>query len=56
EGWDDPRMPTISGIRRRGYTPAAIRVFCERIGVTKGNTNIDYSVLENTLREDLDNK
>lgn len=54
DGWDDPRMPTISGIRRRGYTPAAVRDFCERIGVTKGDTRIDISVLENSLREDLD--
>lgn len=53
-GWDDPRMPTLSGIRRRGYTAAAIRDFCERIGVTKNDTRIDMSVLENSLREDLD--
>jgi glutaminyl-tRNA synthetase len=52
-GWDDPRMPTISGIRRRGYTPAAIREFCERIGVTRNNSRTDMSVLENTLRDDL---
>ena len=55
-GWDDPRMPTISGLRRRGYTPESIVDFCERIGVTKSYTNIDMSVLENSLREDLDNK
>ena len=53
-GWDDPRMPTISGIRRRGYTPAAVRDFCERIGITKSDTRIDIGVLENCLREDLD--
>ncbi|MBT7950100.1 MAG: glutamine--tRNA ligase/YqeY domain fusion protein [Gammaproteobacteria bacterium] len=53
-GWDDPRMLTIAGIRRRGYTPAAIRDFCDRIGVTKSDTRIDMSVLENSLREDLD--
>jgi glutaminyl-tRNA synthetase len=52
--WDDPRMPTITGMRRRGYTPAAIRDFCDRIGVTKSDTRIDISVLENSLREDLD--
>ena len=55
-GWDDPRMPTISGLRRRGYTPESIVDFCERIGVTKSYTNIDMSVLENSLREDLDSK
>jgi len=54
EGWDDPRMLTIAGMRRRGYTPAAIRDFCERIGVTKNDTIIDMSVLENCVREDLD--
>lgn len=53
-GWDDPRMPTISGIRRRGYTPASIRDFCDRIGITKSDTRIDMAVLENCLREDLD--
>jgi glutaminyl-tRNA synthetase len=53
-GWDDPRMPTIRGIRRRGYTPAAIRDFCERIGVTRNDTRIDMAVLENSLREHLD--
>ena len=53
-GWDDPRLPTIVGMRRRGYTPAAIRDFCERIGVTKNDTVIDMSVLENCVREDLD--
>ena len=53
-GWDDPRMPTIVGIRRRGYTPESIRDFCDRIGVTKNDTVIDVSVLENSVREDLD--
>jgi glutaminyl-tRNA synthetase len=53
-GWDDPRMPTITGMRRRGYTPAAIRDFCERIGLTKNDTVIDMTVLENCVREDLD--
>ena len=52
-GWDDPRMPTISGLRRRGYTPAAIRDFCERIGVARMNSIVDMVVLENTLREEL---
>ena len=54
DGWDDPRMPTISGMRRRGYTAAAIRDFCERIGITKKDAQIDVGVLENCLREDLD--
>jgi glutaminyl-tRNA synthetase len=52
-GWDDPRMPTISGMRRRGYTPAAIRNFCEKIGVTKFNSLTDVALLEHCLREDL---
>ncbi|MEQ1637474.1 MAG: glutamine--tRNA ligase/YqeY domain fusion protein [Methylococcales bacterium] len=52
-GWDDPRMPTIAGLRRAGYTPAAIRDFCERIGVTKKDAWIEMSVLENCIREDL---
>ncbi len=55
-GWDDPRMPTLSGLRRRGYTPAAIRAFCERIGVGKSESTIDLSVLEETLRDDLNPK
>ncbi len=55
-GWDDPRMPTIVGLRRRGYTPESIRLFCERIGVTKDYSWIDYSTLESCLREDLENK
>ena len=53
-GWDDPRLPTIIGMRRRGYTPRAIRDFCERIGITKSDTLIDMSVLENCARADLD--
>jgi len=56
EGWDDPRMPTIVGMRRRGYTPEAIQLMCERTGVTKSDGWIDYSVLEGALREDLDEK
>jgi len=52
-GWSDPRLPTLSGMRRRGYTPAAIRDFCSRIGVTKKDNIIEMSVLENSLREDL---
>ena len=53
-GWDDPRMPTIAGMRRRGFTPASIRDFCERIGVTKQDNRIELSLLENSVREDLD--
>ena len=52
-GWDDPRMPTISGLRRRGFTPEAIRDFCERIGVAKSNSTVDYELLEHCVREDL---
>jgi len=55
-GWDDPRMPTIVGLRRRGYTPESIRLFAERIGVTKADSWIDYSTLEGALRDDLDPK
>ncbi|WP_180683940.1 glutamine--tRNA ligase/YqeY domain fusion protein [Tepidicella baoligensis] len=55
-GWDDPRMPTIVGLRRRGYTPEAIQLFAERIGVTKSESWIDYSTLEGCLREDLEHK
>ena len=55
-GWDDPRMPTIVGLRRRGYTPEAIQLFAERIGVSKDYSWIDYGVLEGCLREDLENK
>jgi glutaminyl-tRNA synthetase len=54
EGWDDPRMPTLAGLRRRGYTPEAIRVFCDRIRVAKADSLVDMELLENTLREDLD--
>ncbi len=52
-GWDDPRMPTISGLRRRGYTPAAIRDFCSRIGVAKANSEVETALLEHCVREDL---
>ena len=53
DGWDDPRMPTISGLRRRGFTPNSIKDFCRRIGVTKKNSFIEMGVLENTIREEL---
>lgn len=53
DGWDDPRMPTIAGIRRRGYTPEAVRNFCEAIGVAKANSTVDISLLEHCVREDL---
>jgi glutaminyl-tRNA synthetase len=53
EGWDDPRMPTISGLRRRGYTAASIREFCRRIGVTKQDNNVEMAALEACIREDL---
>ncbi len=56
EGWDDPRMPTIAGLRRRGFTPEAIRDFCERIGVAKSNSTVDISLLEHCIREDLQSK
>lgn len=56
EGWDDPRMPTVAGLRRRGYTPEAIRDFCERIGVAKANSMVDISLLEHCVREDLKTK
>ncbi|MDD2421317.1 MAG: glutamine--tRNA ligase/YqeY domain fusion protein [Heliobacteriaceae bacterium] len=56
QGWDDPRMPTISGLRRRGYTPEAIRDFCERIGVAKNNSIVDISLLEHCVREDLNRR
>ena len=52
-GWDDPRMPTLCGLRRRGYTPASIRDFCERIGVAKATSTVEYSLLEACLRDDL---
>src|SRR5690606_3462188 len=54
DGWDDPRMYTLQGLRRRGYTPAALRLFVDRIGISKQNSMIDFSVLEGALREDLD--
>ena len=56
DGWDDPRMPTIVGIRRRGYTPESIRLFCERIGVSKADSWIDMSTLDQALRDDLEAK
>ncbi len=56
KGWDDPRMPTIAGLRRRGYTPEAIRDFCERIGVAKSNSTVDIALLEHCLREDLNKR
>jgi len=54
DGWDDPRMPTLQGLRRRGYTPAALRLLVDRVGISKQNSMIDFSVLEGCLREDLD--
>ena len=53
DGWDDPRMPTLCGLRRRGYTPESIKTFCERIGVSKVNSTVDYAFLEHCLREHL---
>ncbi|MFA7475754.1 MAG: glutamine--tRNA ligase/YqeY domain fusion protein [Castellaniella sp.] len=53
-GWDDPRLPTLAGLRRRGYTPGSIRLFCERLGVSKADSRIDYGILEQALRDDLD--
>lgn len=55
-GWDDPRMPTLCGLRRRGYTPRSIRNFCDRIGVSKVNSTVEYSFLEHCLREDLNER
>jgi glutaminyl-tRNA synthetase len=55
-GWDDPRMPTISGLRRRGYTAESIRDFCERIGVAKKESMVDMALLEHCLREDLNRR
>jgi len=55
-GWDDPRMPTLSGLRRRGYTPTAIRAFCDRIGVAKIDSTVDMALLEHHLREDLNKR
>ena len=54
DGWDDPRMPTIAGMRRRGYTPASIRDFCRRIGITKSANNVELALLESCVREDLE--
>ncbi len=54
-GWDDPRMPTISGLRRRGYTPAALRNFCREVGVAKANSLVDVAMLEHCIRDDLNN-
>ena len=56
DGWDDPRMPTIAGLRRRGYTPEAIRTFCEEIGVAKSNSTIEVAMLEHCVRTDLQNR
>ncbi len=53
-GWDDPRLPTLAGLRRRGYTPAAIREFCRRIGVTKSDNNVELTMLDSCLRDDLE--
>lgn len=53
-GWDDPRLPTLSGMRRRGFPPAALRLFCERVGISKADSNIDFSVLEDCVRETMD--
>jgi glutaminyl-tRNA synthetase len=55
-GWDDPRMPTISGLRRRGYTPESVRNFCDRIGVAKRDSMVDMALLEHSIREDLNNR
>ncbi len=55
-GWDDPRMPTLAGLRRRGYTPEAVRSFCERIGVAKRNSTVDVAMLEHEIREDLNKR
>ncbi|MDO5576199.1 MAG: glutamate--tRNA ligase family protein, partial [Fibrobacter sp.] len=55
-GWDDPRMPTLSGFRRKGYTPESIRTFCERIGVAKRDSIVDFALLEHCIREDLNKR
>ncbi len=54
DGWDDPRLPTIAGLRRRGYTPESIRDFCRRIGVTKSDNNVELAMLQSCIREDLE--
>jgi glutaminyl-tRNA synthetase len=54
DGWDDPRMPTLQGIRRRGYTPSALRLMVDRVGISKQNSLLDISILEGALRDDLD--
>ena len=56
DGWDDPRLPTLSGLRRRGYTPSSLREFCRRIGVTKSDNNVELALLQSCLREDLEGK
>ncbi len=56
DGWDDPRMPTLAGYRRRGYTPESIRTFCDRIGVAKANSTVDVAMLEHSIREDLNQR
>ena len=56
DGWDDPRMPTLSGMRRRGYTPSSIRTFCERVGVAKANSVVDVAQLEHTVRDELNHE
>ena len=56
DGWDDPRLPTIAGLRRRGYTPTALRDFCRRIGVTKSDNNVELALLQSVIREDLEDK
>src|SRR5205085_9634392 len=56
KGWDDPRMPTIAAMRRRGYTPESIRSFCERIGVAKRESMVDIALLEHSVREDLNKR
>jgi glutamyl/glutaminyl-tRNA synthetase len=55
-GWDDPRMPTLGGIRRRGYTPESLRAFCDQIGVARFNSTVDKVVLENAIRDDLNKR
>jgi glutamyl/glutaminyl-tRNA synthetase len=53
-GWDDPRMPTLSGMRRRGVPPSALRSFCEQVGISKADSNIDFKVLEDCIRDEMD--